>query len=331
LSTPRILVTRLFPPIAVRLLREAGLDVTEWTKDTLLTPGELIQQSKQSSAILCTLTDKIDKEFLTNCGHLQLISQFGVGYDNIDIAETTRLGIPVGNTPGVLTDATADLAFTLMLTVARKVLHVHKSILKGNWNYFQPTKDLGLELKGKTLGIFGLGRIGIEMARRCKGAYGMSMIYHNRKPSLVAEKETGAQWVSFEDLLSKSDILSVHSILSDETRGIFNKSAFSKMKPSAIFVNTARGGIHNEIDLLEALNSKKIWGAGLDVTNPEPMLPDNALLNMENVAVLPHVGSGTVEARTEMARLAAMNIVEFYRSGKMLHCVNPEVLTQRTR
>jgi glyoxylate reductase len=329
LNPPRILVTRIFPPIAVQLLREAGLEVTEWTKDTLLKPEKLIRLAKQHSAILCTLTDKIDKDFLAQCSHLQLISQFGVGYDNIDIGETTRLRIPVGNTPGVLTDATADLAFTLMLTVARKVLHVHKSILKGEWKYFQPNKDLGLELKGRTLGIFGMGRIGIEMALRCKGAYLMKVIYHNRKQDPVAEKETGAQWVSFADLLSNSDILSVHSVLSDETRGIFNKSAFSEMKPSAIFINTARGGIHNEADLLEALKLKKIWGTGLDVTNPEPMLPDNPLLNMENVAVLPHVGSGTVEARTEMARLAAMNIVEFYRSGKMPHCVNPEVLTQR--
>jgi glyoxylate reductase len=326
---PRILVTRTFPPIAVRLLREAGHDVTEWTSDELMTPGELVQSSKEHNAILCTLTDKIDKSFLEQCRHLQIISQFGVGYDNIDIAEATRLGIPVGNTPGVLTDATADLAFTLMLACARKVLHVHKSILKGEWKYFQPNKDLGLELKGRTLGVFGMGRIGIEMALRCKGAYGMKVIYHNRKRNPESEKVTGAQWVSFDNLLTGCDILSVHSILSEDTRGIFNKAAFNKMKSTSIFVNTARGGIHNEGDLLEALQSKKIWGAGLDVTNPEPMSADNPLLNMENVVVLPHVGSGTVEARTEMARLSAMNIVEFYRTGKIPHVVNPQVLESK--
>lgn len=330
MNTPRILVTRAFPPIAVRLLREAGLEVTEWNDERLMTPEELVQSAKQHTAVLCTLTDKIDKVFLGQCSHLQVISQFGVGYDNIDIAEATRLAIPVGNTPGVLTDATADLAFTLMLTVSRKVLHVHKSILKGEWKYFQPVRHLGMELKGKTLGIYGMGRIGVEMALRCKGAYNMNVIYHNRKRNAESEKATGAQWVSFDDLLSQSDVLSVHSLLSPETRGIFNTSAFSRMKPTAIFINTARGGIHNETDLLQALDSKKIWGAGLDVTNPEPMAPDNPLLNMENVVVLPHVGSGTVEARTEMARLSAVNIIGFYRSGRVPHIVNPEVLGART-
>ena len=326
MNTPRILVTRIFPPIAVRLLREAGLAVTAWTHDTLLTPEEFISLAKQHNAVLCTLTDKVDKAFLEQCGHLQIISQFGVGFDNINITEATRLGIPVGNTPGVLTDATADLAFTLMLSVARKTFHLHKSILRGEWKYFQPNNDLGLELKGRTLGIFGMGRIGIEMALRCKGAYGMKVIYHSRNRHPESEKITGATYVSFDELLAGSDVLSVHSVLSPETREIFDKTAFKKMKSTAIFINTARGGIHNEIDLADALRSKRIWGAGLDVTNPEPMLPDNPLLSMEHVAVLPHVASGTVEARTEMAGLAAMNIVEFYQSGKVPHCVNPEVL-----
>lgn len=323
MNQARILVTREFPPIAAKLLEEASLSVTVWKEDRLLTQDELIALAKGHDAILCTLTDKIDKKFLAACNHLQLVSQFGVGYDNIDIAEATRLKIPVGNTPGVLTDATADLAFTLMLSVARKTFHLHKTILNGEWKYFQPNKDLGVELKDRTLGIFGMGRIGLEMALRCKGAYNMTLIYHNRGRNADAEK-VGAQWVTFDELLSRSDVLSVHSVLSAETTGIFNRNAFSKMKPNAIFINTARGGIHNEGDLTEALLSKTIWGAGLDVTNPEPTATDNPLLNMENVAVLPHVGSGTVEARSEMARLSAMNIVEFYRSGKVPHLVNPD-------
>jgi glyoxylate reductase len=322
----RILVTRRFPDIAVQLLRDAGLDVTEWPEERLMTEAELITAAKNHQAILCTLTEKIDRNFLQQCSHLRIISQFGVGYDNINVSEATRLKIPVGNTPGVLTDATADLAFTLMLSVARKTFHLHKSIAKGEWKYFQPTANLGLELKGKTLGIFGMGRIGAEMALRCKGAYGMKVIYHNRNRSTRNEELTGARYVSFGELLAASDVISVHSVLNDETREIFNKAAFQQMKPSSIFINTARGGIHNELDLTEALRTKKIWGAGLDVTNPEPMLAGNPLLSMENVAVLPHVGSGTVEARTEMARLAAMNIVEFFRTGQVPHIVNPEVL-----
>lgn len=326
MAVHKILVTRQFPPIAVQLLTDAGLAVTVGETDHLLTNTELVSLARQNNAVLCSLTDRIDKDFLSQCSHLQIISQFGVGYDNIDVAEATRLGIPVGNTPGVLTDATADLAFTLMLATARKIFHLHKSILNGEWTHFQPNKGLGIELKGKTLGIFGMGRIGIEMALRCKGAYGMRVLYHNRNRNAEGEKSAGAQLVSFDELLSQSDILSVHSGLTDETRGIFNASAFERMKPGAIFINTARGGIHNETDLIEALRNKKIWGAGLDVTNPEPMAKYNPLLSMENVAVLPHVGSATVEARNGMARLSAMNIVEFYRSGKVPHCVNPDVL-----
>jgi glyoxylate reductase len=319
---PRILVTRKLPSIAVDLITKAGLTVTIGETDRLLTRAELIAQAKQHDAILCTLTESIDKEFLAACGHLKIISQFGVGYDNIDIADATRLGIPVGNTPGVLTDATADIAFALMLAVSRKMFHLHKSIINGQWTHFQPTKDLGIELKGKTLGVFGLGRIGVEMAKRCQGAFSMKVIYHNRNRNTEAETTLGAEYVTLDDLLAQSDVLSVHSVLSSDTRGMFNESVFKKMKPTSIFINTARGGIHNETDLLEALKSKHIWGAGLDVTNPEPMAKDNPLLSMENVAVLPHVGSGTTEARTEMARLAAMNIVGFFLDKRIPNQVN---------
>jgi glyoxylate reductase len=319
---PRILVTRKLPAIAVDLLTKAGFTVTVGEGDRLMTRDELLSQAKQHDAIICTLTEKIDKEFLAACSHLRIISQFGVGYDNIDVTEATRLGIPVSNTPGVLTNATADIAFALMLAVSRKMFHLHKSIIRGDWTYFQPSKDLGFELKGKTLGVFGLGRIGIEMAKRCRGAFQMNVIYHNRKQSPEADKDLAASLVSFNDLLSKSDVLSVHSVLSPDTRGIFNYAAFEKMKPSSIFINTARGGIHNEVDLVEALRTKKIWGAGLDVTNPEPMSKDNALLSMDNVAILPHVGSGTIEARSGMARLAAENIVEFFLRKRIPYQVN---------
>jgi glyoxylate reductase len=289
----------------------------------------LKEAAKQHNVLLCLSADKIDVAFLNECKHLEIISQFAVGYDNINVPEATKLGIPVGNTPDVLSDATADIAFGLMMTVSRKFFYLHKSIAKGEWRYFQPKKNLGIELKNKTLGIFGLGRIGIEMAKRCKGAYNMNVIYHNRKRNESAEKELGAKWVSFDELLQQSDVLSVHSMLSEETKGIFNKSAFSKMKSNAIFINTSRGGVHNEPDLIEALNNKIIWGAGLDVTNPEPMLPDNPLLSMESVAVLPHIGSGTVEARNAMSRLAAENIIQFYKTGIVPNCLNPEVLEKR--
>jgi len=321
-----VLVTRDIPEIGVEMLRKEGFNVTVMGYDKPLTAEELKDAALKNNALLCLSADKINASFLKECKHLEVISQFAVGYDNVDVAEATKLGIPVGNTPEVLSDATADIAFGLMMAVSRKFFHLHKTIAKGEWSYFQPKKNLGIELKNKTLGIFGLGRIGIEMAKRCKGAYNMSVIYHNRNRNENAEKELNAKWVSFDELLQQSDVLSVHSVLSEETKGIFNTNTFGKMKSNAIFINTSRGGVHNEPDLIEALNSKIIWGAGLDVTNPEPMRADNPLLSMENVAVLPHIGSGTVEARNAMSQLAAENIIEFYRNGTLPHCLNREVL-----
>ncbi|MCK6695176.1 MAG: D-glycerate dehydrogenase, partial [Thermoanaerobaculia bacterium] len=310
----------------IELLRNAGFHVTVWPHDRPMTQPELIDAAKQSHALLSMLADNLDAHFLNACKHLDIISQFAVGYNNIDIAEATRLGIPVGNTPDVLSDATADVAFGLMIAVARKMFYLHKTIARGEWGFFRPKAHLGFELKNKTLGIFGLGRIGMEMAKRCKGAYHMHVIYHNRRPNPEAEATLGARYVSFDELLRQSDILSVHSVLSDETKGIFNKTAFEKMKPASIFINTSRGPVHNEADLTEALQTGQIWGAGLDVTNPEPMHPDDPLLSMENVAVLPHIGSATVEARGAMARLAAENIIGFYRDKKAPHLVNPEAV-----
>lgn len=325
----KILVTRRFPDIAVDMLEAEGFSVTAWDQDRPMTEAELITGAKKHDVLLCTLTERIDKAFLQACSHLKMISQFAVGYDNIDINAATRMGIPVGYTPGAMSDATADTAFGLMIAVSRKMIHMHKKILDSQWSYFNPTADLGFELKNKTLGIFGMGRIGMETARRCKGAYDMEIIYHNRRRNLPVETELDAEYVSFEQLLEKCDILSVHCVLSDETRGIFNKTAFQKMKKTSVFINTARGPVHNEADLIEALESGSIWGAGLDVTDPEPMKADNPLLSMENVAVLPHIGSATIEARGEMARLAAVNIISFFKDNSVPHIVNPEVFKKR--
>ena len=307
------------------MLKDAGFQVTAWNQDKPMTQEELIEKAKTHDALFCSSYDKIDVYFLNACSHLEIISQFSVGYDNIDVAEATRLGIPIGNAPNAMNDATADIAFGLMIAVSRKMFYMHQQIIDGNWTHFRPTANLGMELKNKTLGIVGLGRIGTEMAKRCKGAYNMKVIYNNTKPNKEAEQELDATYVDLKTLLSQSDVVSVHCALNESTKELFNKSAFNQMKPSAIFINTARGQVHNEPDLIAALKNKTIWGAGLDVTNPEPMQPDNPLLHMENVCVLPHIGSATVEARNEMARLAATNIIEFYKSGIVPNLVNPEV------
>jgi len=322
----KVLITRIIPSVAYELLTQAGFQVSVWEGTGAMTQAQLIERARHVDALISLGANKIDSYFFNECGHLDIIAQFAVGYDNIDVAEATKRGIPVGNTPDVLSDATADVAFGLMIVVSRKMFYLHNTIAKGEWKQFEPLKNLGTELYGKTLGIFGMGRIGMVMAQRCKGAYNMKIIYNNRSRNEEAEKRFGAQWVSFDELLQQSDVLSVHSVLSAETRGLFDKQAYSKMKRSAIFINTSRGGVHNEQDLIEALQTQTIWGAGLDVTNPEPMQSNNPLLAMPNVAVLPHIGSATVEARNGMARLAAENIIEFYKSGNVPYCVNPEVL-----
>ena len=284
--------------------------------------AQFLEASQEHDILLSTSSYKIDSNFLVRNKHLKLISQFAAGYDNINIKKATELGIPIANTPNAMVDATADIAFGLLLAVSRKMFYMHKKIIRKEWDHFRPQANLGMELKEKTLGVFGLGRIGTEFAKRCSGAYGMKVLYHNRSQNTEAERELRATFVSFDDLLKHSDILSVHCSLTADTREKFNSAAFGKMKPSAVFLNTARGGIHNENDLIAALQNKTIWGAGLDVTNPEPMKPDNPLLEMENVAVTPHIGSATMEARNEMSRLAAMNIIQFYRGEPVKNRVN---------
>lgn len=321
----KVFITRKIPDIGLQLLENAGIEVIEWNEKKPLSQPELIKYSKQCDALLSAGFNNIDAFFLNECRHLKVISLHSVGYDNVDVAAATKLKIPVGNTPGVLSGPTADVAFLLMLAVSRKVFYLHNKIMKGEWLFFEPTADLGIEISGKTLGIFGLGNIGYEMAKRCVGAYGMKVIYHNRSHNFQAEKELNAELVSFDELLQQSDVLSVHSNLSVETKGKFDRHAFAKMKPSSIFINTARGGIHNEEDLIEALQNQIIWGAGLDVTNPEPMRKDNPLLTMPNAAVLPHIGSATVETRNAMAKIAAENTIAGLNGKRLPFPVNPEV------
>lgn len=319
----KVFITAEIVDTGLQVLREAGIAYTQWTEKTVLPQEELIARCKQFDALLSTGANKIDAHFLHSCTHLKVIALHAVGYDNVDVDAATQLKIPVGNTPGVLSNATADTAFLLMLATSRKAVYMHKTIARGEWTFFDPAVNLGVELQGKTLGIFGLGKIGYQMAKRCKGAYDMQVIYYNRNTNIQAEKELGARKVSFDELLHQSDVLSAHAALSASTREIFNAAAFAKMKPSAIFINTARGGMHNEADLIKALQQQTIWGAGLDVTNPEPMLANNPLLDMANVCILPHIGSATYEARSAMSRLAAENIVAGLQGKPLPNWVNP--------
>jgi lactate dehydrogenase-like 2-hydroxyacid dehydrogenase len=317
----RVFITRKIPAAGLQLLQAAGFDVTEWTERRDQTQDELITTCQQYDALLSSGPIKIDRHFLEACCHLKVIALLSVGYDNVDVEAAKQLNIPIGNTPGVLSGATADTAFLLLLAVSRKAFFMHQEILRGNWNFWDPTANLGIELNGKTLGIMGLGKIGFELARKCVGAYNMKVIYHNRGHNEEAEKELGAVRVSFDELLQQSDVVSVHTSLTPETKELFNAAAFSKMKSSAIFINTARGGVHNEQDLTAALVNGTIWGAGLDVTNPEPMAADNPLLSMPNVVILPHIGSATVDTRNAMSVIAAKNIIAGLKGEPLPHAV----------
>jgi len=324
-----VFATRILPAEGSRLLRENGVDLIEYSEKTELRPEELIRQCAKADALISSGPNKLNRNFFSHCRHLKAVSLLSVGFDNVDLTAATDYGIPVGNTPGVLNNATADTAFLLMLSVARNAFYMHRSILEGKWGFYEPTANLGIELNGKILGIYGMGRIGMNFARKCAAAFDMDIYYHNRRRNVEAEMEIGAKWVPFDVLLSLSDIISVHASLNPESAHAFNVATFKKMKSSAIFINTARGAIHDERDLINALTNGEIYGAGLDVMLNEPCSPDNPLLTLPNVCVLPHIGSATVEARNAMSILAAQNILAALKNDRMPHVVNPEVYIRR--
>jgi len=320
-----VFITKNIPEAGLKLLQEKGLNLTVNPTENVLSRDEFIKICQENDAILNVGSYNFDEDFFQQCSHLKGIALFSVGFDSVDLSAASRRKIPVGNTPDVLNRSTSDIAFLLMQSVARKSFYNHKRIINGDWGTFNALENLGQELYGKTLGIFGLGRIGFEMAQKCKAAFGMKILYHNRSHNENAEKELDAEFVDFETLLAQSDVLSVHSNYTEENNELFNKDTFAKMKPNSIFINTARGKFHNEDDLFHALNQNIIWGAGLDVTNPEPMKPENPLLSLPNCCILPHIGSATYEARNGMAVCAAQNIIALFKNKKMPFCVNEEV------
>jgi len=321
----KVFINKIIPEEGLNLLREAGVEITMWQEERLLSREEVIKFCLDHDAFLNVSQKGVDADFFRQCSHLKVMALHSVGFDNVDVSAATRWKVPVGNTPGVLNRATAEIALLLMLTVSRKALYMHKKIAQGGWGISQPTQDLGIDLVGKTLGIVGLGRIGAELGRICKHALHMNIIYYNRGTNPEAENELGAVKVPFDELLAQSDVVSVHTALTPETKGMFGTEEFRKMKNSAIFINTARGAVHREAELTQALEQGLIWGVGLDVTDPEPMSKTNPLLSMENAVVFPHIGSSTTETRNAMSRLAAENIIAGLQGKRIPYPVNPEV------
>lgn len=321
----KVFINKHIPDNGIQMLKDAGLEVNLLDVNSKTIEEDREKFLQQADACINAGLTPINAAFFDRYPNIKAFSQFSVGYNNVDIAEATKRKIPIGNTPDVLSKATSDVAFLLMIFVSRYGTYYFEKVKNGNWNGFDMKDPLGVELYGKTLGILGLGRIGYEMAKKCKAAYDMNIVYHNRHTNEKAEQELGATLVSFDELLQKSDVISVHANFTPDQADLFNRDAFSKMKPKSIFVNTARGGFHNEKDLYTALTEGKLFGAGLDVTNPEPISKDSPLLTLPNVCVFPHIGSSTVEAREGMSRYAAENIIAALKGEKMPHIVNPEV------
>ncbi|UAY56827.1 2-hydroxyacid dehydrogenase [Arachidicoccus terrestris] len=323
----KVFATKVIPDNAKAFLSANNIVVDEWTNQTPITKNELtkiVTSGKYTG--LFVLGAKIDAEIIHAIQrNIQVISLLSVGYDNIDLHAATMAGIPVSNTPDVLNDATAETAFLLMQNVARKAFYNYRRIMEDKWHNDSFITNLGVDLQGKTLGIFGLGKIGLVMGKLCRAAFNMEVIYHNRSRNPKADKTLNAQFVSFDELLHRSDVLSIHCALTPETTRVFNAAVFKKMKNSSILINTARGKVVDEPALIQALQKAEIWGAGLDVTDPEPMQPDNPLLQMATVAVLPHIGSATVNTRHRMAQLAAENMLLGLTGKRLKTIVNEEV------
>lgn len=306
---PRVFVSRRIPEAGLSLVRAAA-DVDVWDDELPPPRAAILERVRGVAGMLTLLTDRIDAEVLDAAGPgLRVVSNFAVGYDNIDVAACRARGVVVGNTPGVLTETTADMAFALLMAVARRLPEARDFVRDGRWRTWGPMLLLGKDVHDATLGIVGFGRIGREMARRASG-FGMRTLYHSRRPAPPqVEAELGARFVPFEELLASSDFVSVHTVLDEHTHHLIDARALARMKPGAILVNTSRGGVVDQAALAEALRSGHLFGAGLDVTDPEPLPADDPLLTLPNCLVVPHVASASERTRDRMAEKAAANLI----------------------
>jgi glyoxylate reductase len=328
---PKLFITReLFPDVIEKL--KQYYDVEVWDRYHQPPYEVLLEKVREVDALVSLLTDKIDCNLLQQAKRLRIIAQYAVGYDNIDVECATRLGIYVTNTPEVLTEATAELTWALILAVARRIVEADHFVRWGEWwrtkTAWHPTMMLGVELKGKTLGIVGLGRIGSRVAEIGK-AFGMRVIYYDLMRKEDLEKKLGIEYRDLDTLLQEADIVSIHTPLTKETYHIINEERLKKMKRTAILINTARGAVVDTEALIKALREGWIAGAGLDVFEGEPIPPNHPLTAFKNVVLVPHIGSATYEARHAMAELVAENLIAFYEGRVPPTLVNKDVVKVR--
>ncbi|MGB3100750.1 MAG: D-glycerate dehydrogenase [Psychrobacillus psychrotolerans] len=303
----KIYITRKLPEEIIEPLRKK-FDVQMWHSETVgMTNEEILTNAKDAHALWTMLSDNIDRTLIESLPNLKVISNFAVGYNNIDIEAAKDRSIVVTNTPGVLTETTADLAFALLLATARRITEVEQEIRSGNWDSWSPMQYTGMDVFGATLGIVGMGRIGEAVARRAKG-FDMNVLYHNRSRKLDAEETYGFTYAELDELLKQSDFVILLTPLTPETKGLIGERELNMMKETAAIINVARGGIVDEQALYEALSSKKIWAAGLDVFEQEPVPVDHPLLTLSNVTVSPHIGSASIRTRQAMMQMNAKDI-----------------------
>ena len=327
-ALPRVLVTLPYPDPGPRLLREA-CDATVWEDPLPLPRADLLRLLPEVEGVMATIFDRLDREALDRAPKLRAISCFGVGYDYVDVPAATERGIVVCNTPGVLAECVADHAFALLLAVGRRLAEHRAYAREGRLVEVQVTPALyGREIGGATLGIIGLGAIGTGVARRARG-FAMRVIYTGRTRKPEVEAETGAEWASLDDLLRQADYVSIHTALTPETRGLIGARELALMKPSVVLVNTARGPIVDTEALTAALRDGRLFGAGLDVTDPEPLPRDHPLLSLENALIAPHTGSAGVQTRARMSELAARNLIDALAGRRPRHLVNSEAWRDR--
>lgn len=324
---PRVFVSRQLPGSGLDRLR-AEAEVTVWD-DELPPPYELLlEEAGRSEALITLLTDRIDPPLMDAAPRLRVISNVAVGYDNIDVAAATQRGILVANTPGVLTETTADFAFALLMAAARRVVEGDRATREGRWRTWHPSFLLGQDIHGATLGIVGLGAIGLAVARRAR-AFGMRVLYHDSMRRPEAESDLNLSFAPLDELLREADFASVHVPLSDETHHLFGRREFRLMKRTAAFINTSRGPVVDEAALHHALRSGEITAAAIDVTEVEPLTTDSPLLELPNLIVTPHIASASLATRARMADMAIDNALAVLRGGLPEYCVNPQAAARR--
>lgn len=327
MGRPLAYVTRRVPGEALDIVRSV-CDMRIWDSDDPVPRDTLLEQVRDVDGVFCLLTERIDAELLERAPRLRIVANMAVGYDNVDLPAATARGVMVTNTPGVLTETTADLAFALILATARRLVEANRFLMAGQWTTWAPMLLTGQDVYGSTLGLVGLGRIGQAVARRARG-FDMRVVYSDVARNPQAEESLGVRWLALDELLREADIVSIHTPLTPETHHLIGERELRLMKPTAILVNTARGPVVDEVALERALREGWVYAAGLDVFEREPVAPDHPLLQLPNVVALPHIGSASVATRTRMATLAAENLAAALQGKRPPNLLNPEVLTVR--